>query len=93
VIFLGSLRAEIRAASWFAALGEKLTEGDIADARAYGDRLDVGHVKSWPEAEDFLKSPDASLELWDRDEALRRPCSSCSAEAEWRSHRQRSPGQ
>ncbi len=72
MIFLGPLRAEIRAASWFAALGEPLTEGDIADARAYGDRLDVDHVKSWPEAEAFLKSPDASLELWDRDEALRR---------------------
>lgn len=72
MIFLGPLRTEIRAASWFAALGEPLTEGDVADARAYGDTPDVGHIKSWPEAETFLKSPDASLALWDRDEALRK---------------------
>ena len=72
MIFLGSLRTEVRAASWFAALGEPLTEGDIADARAYGDGLDAGHVASWPEAEALLKSPNASLALWDRDEALRK---------------------
>ena len=72
MIFLGSLRAEIRAASWFAALGEPLTEGDIADAQTYGGGRDGGHVTSWAEAEAFLKSPDASLELWDRDEALRK---------------------
>jgi hypothetical protein len=72
VIFLGPLRTEMRAASWFAALGEELTEGDIADARAYGGARDVGRLASWPEAEAYLKSPEASLELWDRDEALRK---------------------
>ncbi len=72
MIFFGSLRTDIRAASWFAALGEELTEGDIVDARAYGDGRDVDHVRSWREAEALLKSPDASLELWDRDEALRK---------------------
>ncbi|MFI5001082.1 MAG: hypothetical protein ACHQK9_14485 [Reyranellales bacterium] len=72
MIFLGPLRTAVREASWFAALGEPLTEGDLADARAYAGVLDVGYAKSWPEAEAFLKSPDASLDLWNRDEALRK---------------------
>jgi hypothetical protein len=72
VIFLGSLKAEVRAASWFAALGEPLTEGDRADARDYVGSDEVGVVESWPEAEAFLKSSDASLDLWNREEALRK---------------------
>lgn len=72
MIFLGPLRAEVRAASWFAALGEPLTEGDIADGRAYAGASEMVRVASWQEAERFLKSPDASLSLWDRDEALRK---------------------
>ncbi len=70
--FLGPLRAEVRAASWFAALGEPLTNGDLVDARAYAGLHDVDGVISWPEAEAFLKAPGTSLELWDRDEELRR---------------------
>lgn len=69
---LESLHAEVRAASWFAALGEGLTEGDLVDARAYAGVSDVVRIASWPEAEAFLKSTDASLELWNREEALRR---------------------
>jgi hypothetical protein len=72
VIFLGPLRAEIRAASWFAALGEPLTEGDLAEARSYAGSVEVTGVRSWAEAEAFLKSPDASLDWWDREEALRK---------------------
>jgi hypothetical protein len=72
VIFLGSLRAEVRAASWFAALGEPLTEGDRVDALSYGGVPYVTLIKSWPEAEAFLKSPDTSLASWDREEALRK---------------------
>lgn len=72
MIFLASLRAEIRAASWFAALGEPLTDGDRADAFAYSGAGDVQRVASWPEAEAFLKSPDTSLAWWDREEALRK---------------------
>ena len=60
MIFLGPLRAEIRAASWFAALGEPLTDGDRADSKIYADVGDVALVTSWPEAEAYLKSPDAS---------------------------------
>ena len=70
--FLGPLRAEVRAASWFAALGEPLTDGDLVDARAYAGVQDVECVTSWPEAEAFLQAPGTSLELWDRDEELRR---------------------
>jgi hypothetical protein len=72
VIFLGPLRAEVHAASWFAALGEPLTEGDRADARAYADADDVALVTSWREAEDFLKSPEASLDWWNREETERK---------------------
>jgi len=81
VIFLGPLRAEIRAASWFAALGEPLTDGDVAEARTYAGAVEVGGVTSWPDAEDFLKSPNASLDWWDREETLRK---SLLAEAERR---------
>ncbi len=72
MIFLGPLRAEIRAASWFAALGEPLTDGDVAEARIYAGAVEVGGVTSWPDAEDFLKSPNASLVWWDREETLRK---------------------
>lgn len=72
MIFLGSLREAVRAASWFAALGEPLTEGDLTDARSYVDVREVVRIASWPEAEAFLKSPDTSLAWWDREEALRR---------------------
>jgi hypothetical protein len=69
---LGPLRTEIRAASWFAALGESLTDGDVEEANAYAGAVEVVGVTSWPEAESFLKSPDASLDWWDREEALRK---------------------
>src|SRR5262245_46412599 len=76
-----NLQAEIRAASWFVALGESMTEGDLAEAYAYAGFGEVVRVASWPEAEAFLKSPNASLEWWDREEALRK---SLLAEAESR---------
>jgi len=74
---LDALRAEVRAASWFAALGEPLTEGDRSDAVAYGvalgfDSLEVGLARDWPEAERLLKAPDWTPAWWDREEALRR---------------------
>ena len=76
-IFLGALRTEVRAASWFAALGEPLTEGDRSDARAYAAALDFGPVeiglaRDWPDAERLLKAPDWTPAWWDREEALRR---------------------
>lgn len=74
---LDRVAAEVRAASWFAALGEPLTEGDRADAGSYiaelgfGD-LDVDIAPDWREAERVLKAPDWSPVWWDREEALRR---------------------
>jgi hypothetical protein len=72
VVFLGPLRAEIRAASWFAALGDDLIDGDIVEARAYSGVQEIVRIGSWPEAEAFLKSPDAALDWWDREEAQRK---------------------
>jgi hypothetical protein len=71
-VLIGAVRTEVQAAAWFAALGEPLTEGDLVDARAYADVADIDYAKSWAEAEAFLKSPDSSLDLWNREEALRR---------------------
>jgi hypothetical protein len=72
VIFLAPLRAEIRAALWFAVLGEPLTEGNRAEAKTYAAVDAVALVRSWSEAEAFLKAPDASLDWWDDEEAERK---------------------
>jgi hypothetical protein len=73
MIFMGPLRGEVRAASWFAALGEPLTDGDIAEAHAYVGNSDVLLVRTWPEAESFLKTAEpATLAWWDREERLRK---------------------
>ncbi|HEY4165658.1 MAG TPA: hypothetical protein VGM96_02750 [Reyranella sp.] len=71
MIFMGPLRTEIRAASWFAALGEPLTDGDRAEAKIYAGTDDVELVTSWPDAERFMKSP-ATLDWWGREEVLRK---------------------
>ena len=74
---LEALRAEVRAASWFAALGEPLTEGDRSDAVAYiaalgFDSPEIGVARDWPDAERLLKAPDWAPAWWDLEEALRR---------------------
>lgn len=74
---LDRVAAEVRAASWFAALGEPLTEGDCADAGSYIAELGFGELgvdiaHDWPEAERLLKSPDWSPAWWDAEEAQRR---------------------
>lgn len=71
MIFMGPLRTEVRSASWFAALGEPLTDGDRAEAKIYAATDDVELITSWPQAERFLKSP-ATLEWWEREETLRK---------------------
>ncbi|MBS0224626.1 MAG: hypothetical protein JSR91_28235 [Proteobacteria bacterium] len=73
---LDLLLAEVKTASWFAALGEPLTEGDRADACTYVDALgfapiEIGQAHDWPEAERLLQQPDSS-DWWDREEALRK---------------------
>ena len=74
---LDALRAELRTTSWFAALGEPLTDGDRSDAVAYGaalgfTALEIGLAHDWPEAERLLKAPNWTPAWWDREEALRR---------------------
>ena len=73
---LDALRGEIRAASWFAALGDELTDGDLSDARAYAEAIGLGTLDivcahDWPEAERTMKSPDWSAAWWEREESLR----------------------
>lgn len=75
-VVLDQVRAELRAAAWFAALGEKLTDGDRADADAYARALGLGtlllgQARDWPEAERVLQAPDWSPAWWDREEAQR----------------------
>ncbi|MDP1840763.1 MAG: hypothetical protein Q8N31_06650 [Reyranella sp.] len=76
-VLLDTLRAEVRTASWFAALGEPLTDGDRSDATAYAQALgfasvEIGQARDWPDAERLLKAPDWTPAWWDREEALRR---------------------
>jgi hypothetical protein len=71
------LKGEVRAAAWFAALGEPLTDGDRADADAYARALGLGtlvlgQTREWPEAERVMKAPDWSPAWWDREETQRR---------------------
>ncbi len=74
---LEQVKAELRAAAWFAALGEPLTDGDRADADAYARALGLGplllrQARDWPDAERVMKAPDWSPTWWDREEAQRR---------------------
>ncbi len=85
-VLLDTLRAEVRTASWFAALGEPLTDGDRSDAMSYVAALgfaplEIGEARDWPDAEALLKAPDWTPTWWDREETLRR---SLLAEAEAR---------
>jgi hypothetical protein len=73
---LEHVKEEVRAAAWFAALGEPLTDGDRSDANAYATALGLGPLRvvqahDWPEAERILRAPDWSPTWWDREEALR----------------------
>lgn len=86
---LADLRSRLRLASWFAALGERLTQGERWDVRAYLAGLGfadagVGAIASWDEAAAIAKSPDWSRAWWDREEAERqhllRICGSRHAE-------------
>jgi hypothetical protein len=58
---LEALQAEVRSASWFAAIGGPLTPGERADAEAYAQALgvkDIEPARNWADAERLLKSPD-----------------------------------
>ncbi|MFO1079574.1 MAG: hypothetical protein U1E23_02965 [Reyranellaceae bacterium] len=68
---------EVRAAAWFAGLGEPLTGGERDEAVAYAAALGLGalaieSVADWPAAEQRLQAPDWSPAWWEREESLRR---------------------
>ncbi|MBS0520480.1 MAG: hypothetical protein JSR90_17425 [Proteobacteria bacterium] len=74
---LESLGREVRAASWFAALGEPLTAGERAEAVAYADAFGLGplgiaQARDWPEAERLLMIPDGQSGWWEREETQRK---------------------
>jgi hypothetical protein len=74
---LETLRAEVRAARWFAVLGKPLTTGERGDAWAYAAALDLGvltidQAHDWSETERLLKQPDGSTAWWDREETRRK---------------------
>jgi hypothetical protein len=76
-VVLEQVKTDLRAAAWFAALGEPLTDDDRADADAYAKALGLGTLvlglaREWPEAERVLKAPDWSSTWWDREEERRR---------------------
>lgn len=73
---LDALRGEVRTASWFAALGDELTAGDLAEAGAYADALMLGELRmervtSWHDAEHSMKSPTWSTAWWEHEERQR----------------------
>ncbi len=74
---LAALDADVRTASWFAALGEPPTDGDRTDAMAYAAALgfDVSTLEvatGWPQAEAILQLPEWSSSWWDCEEKRRR---------------------
>jgi len=74
-VVLDQVKTELRAAAWFAALDEPLTDGDRADAdaKALGlGTLVLGQARNWPEAERVLKAPEWSPTWWDHEEVQRR---------------------
>ncbi|MBM3554731.1 MAG: hypothetical protein FJX47_04165 [Alphaproteobacteria bacterium] len=76
LIAVARFAAMLRGVSWFAALGEPLTEAEAHDAQAYLDALGfpdcyVGDVAGWEEAESAVKNPDWNSEWWEAEEQLR----------------------
>jgi hypothetical protein len=74
---LDTLAVDVRAAAWFAALGEPLTESDRSEATSYVGHLALGPIGlacagDWPHAEAVMKSPDWSTAWWECEEATRR---------------------
>jgi hypothetical protein len=74
---LRQVNEDVRAAAWFAGLGEPLTGGERDEAAAYATALGLGalaieSVADWPAAEHRLQDPDWSPAWWEREESLRR---------------------
>jgi hypothetical protein len=64
-------------ASWFAACGEALSEGELLDARAYVAALgqcalEISAVGSWRDAAATAQRPDWSRDWWDAEARAQR---------------------
>src|SRR5437868_4119574 len=62
--------------SWFAAVGQDLTEGEIREAHDYLSGLDLGQpalhaVADWRGAEEVARDPNWNPAWWDAEEKLR----------------------
>jgi hypothetical protein len=62
--------------SWFAAVGQELTDGEIRDARDYLTAIGLAHcglraVTDWRGAEAATRDPNWSSAWWDTEEKLR----------------------
>lgn len=68
--------AALGSASWFAAVGQELTEGEEREARDYLAALSLGHARlslapDWRAAEAATRSPDWTPAWWNAEETER----------------------
>jgi hypothetical protein len=73
---LSGFAERIGSASWFAACGETLTEGEVEDARLWLGALGLGRVAiagvaTWEEAARLAQAPEWSRAWWDAEEKER----------------------
>ncbi|MHA1567516.1 MAG: hypothetical protein ACTSX7_19570 [Alphaproteobacteria bacterium] len=69
--------SQVARQSWFAAVGEPLSPGEIEDAQIYLEGLDIDAVSvvgvpGWAAASSLLQQPDWDVRWWDGEERLRR---------------------
>lgn len=72
---LGRFAAALGSASWFAALGQELTEGEQREGEDYlkalGLTATLATVSDWRAAEHVTRDPAWSAAWWDAEEATR----------------------
>lgn len=82
--------ASLGSASWFAAIGQELTDGERREAMDYLAALGLGDVTlatapDWRAAEAATRSPDWNPAWWNAEEAARRALLA-TAGARWGEH-------
>jgi len=73
---VAALGRRAASASWFAAVGERLTDGERAEATRYLhglgiDAVAIDAVGDWPAAKALADAPDWDPAWWDEEERLR----------------------
>jgi hypothetical protein len=73
---LSRFAATLPHVSWFAAVGERLSEAERADAAGYLTALgfpecDIVQAMDWEEAEEAARNPDWNTAWWEAEEQLR----------------------